>query len=80
VSTQDPAPSESEEPLIEPEVPLRAPDFAALDTDRILRETGSIPLPRSLPKQRSKRSCLSPKSPKFPSKGQTRKGYDYAAE
>ena len=45
MSTQDRAPSESEEPLIEPEVPLRTPDFAALDTDRILRETGSIPLP-----------------------------------
>jgi hypothetical protein len=45
VSTQDPAPSESEEPLIEPEVPPGTVDLATLDTDRILRETGSIPLP-----------------------------------
>ena len=45
MSTQDPTPSESEEPLIEPEVPPGTVDLATLDTDRILRETGSIPLP-----------------------------------
>ena len=45
MSTQDPAPAESEEPLIEPEVPPGTVDLATLDTDRILRETGSIPLP-----------------------------------
>lgn len=74
MSTQDPAPSESEEPLIEPEVPLRAPDFAALDTDRILRETGSIPLPPEPAQATQQEELPLTQEPKVPLEGADAEG------
>ena len=74
MSTQDPAPSESEEPLIEPEVPLRAPDFAALDTDRILRETGSIPLPPETAQATQQQELPLTQAPEVPLEGAEAEG------
>jgi len=74
VNTQDPAPSESEEPLIEPEVPLRTADFAALDTDRILRETGSIPLPPETAQATQQQELPLTQAPEVPLEGAEAEG------
>lgn len=74
MNTQDPAPSESEEPLIEPEVPLRTADFAALDTDRILRETGSIPLPPETAQATQQQELPLTQAPEVPLEGAEAEG------
>jgi hypothetical protein len=45
VTTENPHGSEEDAPLIEPDAPVATPDLSRVDTDRILRETGTISVP-----------------------------------